>query len=137
VSDSSYLFGIHPSRREAMPKESQEKDCNSDPHHYTKAIKRILGYCWLLRTLDTWVGNLSCPVVPPNQGRGDVLWTPYHQKAFKCKRESRGRQRSPFSDFETLKKASGLPVQEVTPCCQHVVFLPESYCCHNTACQGF
>ena len=67
-----------------MPKESQEKDCNSDPHpNYTKASKRILGYCWLLQTLDTWVGDLSCPVVPPNQGREVFVWTPDHQKAFK------------------------------------------------------
>ena len=76
-TDSSYLFGMHPSRREAVAKESQEKDCNSDPHpNYTKASKRILEYCWLLQTLDTWVGNLSCPVVPPNQGSGGVCVDP-------------------------------------------------------------
>ena len=51
------------------------------------------------------------------------VWTPGHQKAFE--------EITPYSDFGTLKKASGLPIQEVTPCCQRVVFLPESYCCHN------
>ena len=51
------------------------------------------------------------------------MWTPDHQKAFE--------EITPYSDFGTLKKASGLPIQEVTPCCQRVVFLPESYCCHN------
>ena len=60
-----------------VAKESQKKDCNSDPHpNYTKASKRILGYRWLLQTLDTWVGNLSYPVVPPNQGRRGVCVDP-------------------------------------------------------------
>ena len=41
------------------------------------------------------------------------MWTPDHQKAFK--------EINPYSDFGTLKKASGLPIQEVRPCCQQVV----------------
>jgi hypothetical protein len=51
----------------------KKKKTNSDSHpNYTKAIKKILRYCWLLQALDTWVCDLSCPVVPPNQGRGGV-----------------------------------------------------------------
>ena len=67
-----------------MAKESQKKDCNSDPHpNYTKASKRILGYCWLLQTLDTWVGDLSCPLYPLTKEGEVFVWTPDHQKAFK------------------------------------------------------
>ena len=40
------------------------------------------------------------------------VWTPGHQKAFD--------EITPYSDFGTLKKASGLPIQEVRPCCQRV-----------------
>jgi hypothetical protein len=48
-----------------VAKESQKKDCNSDPHpNYTKASKKILGHRWFLQALDTWVGNLSCPLYP-------------------------------------------------------------------------
>ena len=46
------------------------------------------------------------------------------------KREQRSPEESLLRLWD-LKKASGLPIQEVTPCCQWVVFLPESYCCHN------
>jgi hypothetical protein len=65
-------------------KESQKKDCNSDPHpNYTKASKRILGRCWLLQTLDTWVGDLSSLLYPLTKEREVFVWTPDLQKAFK------------------------------------------------------
>ena len=66
-----------------MAKESQKKDCNSDPHpNYTKASKRILGYPWFLQALDTWVGNFSCLLYTLTKEGEVFLWTPDHQKAF-------------------------------------------------------
>jgi hypothetical protein len=69
--------------RKQWLKEARKKT-NSDPHpNYTKASKRIFGRCWLLQTLDTWVGDLSYPLYPlANEGKVFV-WTPDHQKTFK------------------------------------------------------
>ena len=67
-----------------MAKESQNKDCNSDPHpNYTKASKKILGQHWLLQTLDTWVDDFNCPLYPLTKEGEVFVWTPDHQKAFK------------------------------------------------------
>ena len=67
-----------------MAKESQKKDCNSDPHpNYTKASKKILGHRWFLQALNTWVNDLSCPLYPLTKEGEVFVWTPDHQKAFR------------------------------------------------------
>ena len=100
------------------------------------------------------MATLAAQLYPLTKEGEVFVWTPDHQKAFEeikkalltaslglCltqpspslfmwKREQGSPEESLLRLWD-LKKASGLPIQEVTPCCQRVVFLPESYCCHN------
>jgi hypothetical protein len=151
VSDWSYLFGIHPSNRKWWLKEARKKDCNSDPHsNYTKASKRILGHHWLLQALDTWVSDLSCPFVSPSQGRRNVcvdprspenLWRnlkgPTNDSSLSLAWwETRGHQRSPLETLRPWKMPVAYLSKKLDPVANGCFFLPESYCCHSSTCQG-
>jgi hypothetical protein len=51
---------------------AKKKDCDSNTStSYSKnrenSGEKILGLCWVLQTLDTWVYNTGCPLVPPDQ----------------------------------------------------------------------
>jgi hypothetical protein len=47
--------------------EARKKDCDSDTSAgYSEAGERILGNCWVLQTLDTWVCNTGCLPVSPD-----------------------------------------------------------------------
>ena len=47
---------------------AKKKDCDSNTGTgYSKTGERILGHCWVLQTLDTWVYNTGCPLVSPDQ----------------------------------------------------------------------
>jgi hypothetical protein len=142
-----------------VAKRSQKKTVTQIPIPTTpRQVREFLGTAGFCRFWIPWLVTLTAPLYPLTKEGEVFLWTPDHQKPFKeikkallmaslglawpkqafhslRRRESKGRQRNPYSDFGTLKKASGLPSQEVRPCCQRVIFLPESYCCHISTCQ--
>ena len=53
--------------------EARKKDCDSNTNtSYSKTGERILGHRWVLKTLDTWVCNTSCPPISPDQGKWGI-----------------------------------------------------------------
>ena len=78
MSDSSYLFEIHPLRWKTVAKRSQKKTVT-----IPRQVREFLGTLGFCRLWIPGLATLAALLYPLTKEGKVFMWTPDHQKAFK------------------------------------------------------